>query len=678
MATTPSSLDAAIFNAIDGGLVVLDKGQRVTHWNTWMEAASARSAAEVMGKQLGEIFPECRLTRLTSAVTSALTLNASSILTHALTPSILPLQTRAKREMFHDITVSPVGYPTTAACLMFIVDVTLSTKRERYLRDQHNARYDAVAARAPDVIFTVDEEGLIQFANPAAVAQLQYSSAELIGKPAAELFETHDRWQTILRRALEQMDSGQPTHLIACRKDGSRTHLEGSASRWQSGSRVMMTAILRDINERRATEAALRESERQARESAAALAELNQTLEQRVRMRTDQLMDTEEALRQSQKMEAIGNLTGGIAHDFNNLLQVISGNLHLIKREVKGNAFAEQRVASALDGVSRSAKLSSQLLAFARRQPLAPKITDLGKFVREMEDLLSNAVGEGVSVGIAIGLGALNTLIDPGNVENALINLAVNARDAMGGHGQLTILVENVVITAERARDGSKIAAGEYVMISVGDTGAGMSPEVMEKAFEPFFTTKPEGHGTGLGLSMVYGFVKQSGGQVEILSEVGKGTTVNLYLPRSLQPEERRVDIAALPVEGGTETVLLAEDDAAVRETVGVLLQDLGYRVIKAKDAEAALKVIQGGTQVDLLFTDVVMPGPLKSTELARKARAVNPSLAVLFTSGYPEKALMHFDRESDGVELLSKPYSRETLARTLRLVLLRSAAARK
>jgi len=672
----PSEQDRekSILDAINGGLILLDSEERVTCWNAWMESASGLAQADVSGKTLAEIFPSADLKRLPSAITAALASSASTLITNALSPHLLPLHNRSNRPLLHDIAVSPIGSHPVTACMIFVTDVTMATNRERYLRQQQNARYDAVVESAPDVIITIDHDGLIQFANPAAVSHLGFSVAELIGKEAVELFETKLDFLATWRSAMASSQSTRPRELIAHRKDGSATYLEASASQWKTGTRYFVTIILRDINQRRATDAALRKSEGEARKAAAALTELNQTLEERVQARTAQLTQTEDALRQSQKMEAIGSLTGGIAHDFNNLLAVISGNLHLLKRDVAGNAPAERRVMNALDGVTRSAKLSQQLLAFARRQPLMPKVINLGRFIEDMEDIIGKAVGEGVTVEIVSGAEPWNTLIDPGNVENALLNLAINARDAMDGQGSLKIEVSNALLDADYVRSHPDVVRGQYVLIAVTDTGAGMTPEVMAKVFEPFFTTKPEGRGTGLGLSMVYGFVRQSGGHIKIDSEVGKGTTIRLYLPRSMQSEEPLVDIDAMPVIGGSEMVLVAEDDEAVRETVVSLLNDLGYRVLKAKDAQSALSIIESGMPIDLLFTDVVMPGTLKSTELARKARERIPHLAVLFTSGYSQNAITSAGRLDENVELLSKPYSRDALARKLRHVLANAA----
>ena len=392
------------------------------------------------------------------------------------------------------------------------------------------------------------------------------------------------------------------------------------------------------------------------------------------------LLDTQEQLRQSQKMEAVGQLTGGVAHDFNNLLQVISANLQLMAKHAAGNDKIERRLDSAQDAVRRGAKLAAQLLAFSRRQALAPKVVNVGRFVLGMEDMVRRTIGEGIDVETVVPEGPWNALIDPTQIENAVLNLAINGRDAMQGHGSLTLTVSNVSLDAAYAKRHADVLAGDYVKLAISDTGAGMTAVVMGQAFEPFFSTKPVGGGTGLGLSMVYGFVKQSGGHVEIESQLGVGTTMKLYLPRTEQAEDVIAAADTGPVVGGTETILVAEDDEGVRATVVDLLGELGYRVLKAKDAASALTVIESGVTIDLLFTDVVMPGKLKSIELARVARERLPGIAVLFTSGYTQNVITYGDRLEVGVELLPKPYTREVLARRIRHVLanqlLRGAAA--
>ena len=385
---------------------------------------------------------------------------------------------------------------------------------------------------------------------------------------------------------------------------------------------------------------------------------------------SERLREAQEAIQRAQKMEALGQLTGGVAHDFNNLLQVIGGNLQLLKRETAGDERAERRIDFALAAVTRGAKLASQLLAFGRRQPLEPRVVNLGRFLHGMDDMLRRAIGAEIELETVVSGGLWNTFVDPGQIENAILNLAINSRDAMDGQGRLTLEAGNVLLDDDYARQHGEVTAGQYVMVAVTDTGSGMTSEVMARAFEPFFSTKPEGKGTGLGLSMVYGLVKQSGGHAKIYSEVSQGTTVKLYLPRAIEGEEELADDVAAPVHGGAETILVVEDDFEVRETAVALLADLGYRVLKAPDAAAGLAVIESGVTIDLLFTDVVMPGSMRSSDLARKAQELIPGLPVLFTSGYTENAIVHGGRLDPGVELLAKPYTREALARKIRQLL--------
>jgi PAS domain S-box-containing protein len=398
------------------------------------------------------------------------------------------------------------------------------------------------------------------------------------------------------------------------------------------------------------------------------LEELATTLESRVDARTRELLQVQEVLRQSQKMEAIGNLAGGIAHDFNNLLQVMQGSLQLLEKQVKDER-GQTYLGNALSATRRGAQLASQLLAFGRRQPLEPKVINLGRLVRDMNELLRRSIGEGIDINTVVAADLWNTLADPTNVETALLNLAINARDAMGGHGKLTIELGNADLDDDYIRKAFDIAPGQYVMLAVTDTGSGIPAEILDKVFEPFFSTKPEGKGTGLGLSMVYGFARQSGGHVKIYSEIGSGTTVRLYLPRALS-EEQIIERPVEPVTGGAETILVVEDDDAVRETSAELLRDLGYRVLMARDGQSGLAVVESGVDIDLVFTDVVMPGPVKSLDLAARVQANRPSTAVLFCSGYTENSIVHDGRLDKGVNLLSKPYSREQLARKIRQVL--------
>lgn len=401
-------------------------------------------------------------------------------------------------------------------------------------------------------------------------------------------------------------------------------------------------------------------------------------LEELVTGRTQELraseaerMRAEAALLQAQKMEAVGKLTGGVAHDFNNVLQIIGGNLQLLDESLACQPESHRRLRIALTAVGRGARLASQLLSFGRRQPLEPRVLNLGRLLRGMDELLRHALGERVEIETVIAGGLWNTCVDPHHLENVILNLAINARDAMKGDGRLTIEAGNAMLDDAYAAAHVEVNAGQYVMLAVSDTGCGMASSVVERAFDPFFSTKPEGQGTGLGLSMAYGFVKQSGGHIKIYSEPGLGSTVKVYLPRAAQAETYAPTPAAgLAVSGGSETILVVEDDEGVRFTVVDILNELGYQVLKASDARSALVVLQSGMRIDLLFTDVVMPGPLTSTELARQATELMPGLAVLFTSGYTENAIVHGGRLDPGVHLLSKPYRREDLARKVRQML--------
>jgi signal transduction histidine kinase/CheY-like chemotaxis protein len=379
----------------------------------------------------------------------------------------------------------------------------------------------------------------------------------------------------------------------------------------------------------------------------------------------------EQTIRQSQKMEAIGHLTGGMAHDFNNLLQIISANLDLLMKSDDSDASKRAaRLQAAVSAVERGGRLTSQLLAFARRQALDPQTINLGRLVHEMTDLLRRTLGERVEVESVVAGGLWNTLVDRSQVENAIINLAINSRDAMPNGGKLTVEVANAFLDDSYARAHSEVVPGQYVMLAVSDTGSGMSPEIIARAFDPFFTTKPEGRGTGLGLSQVFGFVKQTGGHVKIYSEPGEGTTIKLYLPRSKKAQEQKDHFLDLPVAGGRETILVVEDDEGVRAAVADMLQELGYTAERAENAESALAILGSDTKIDLLFTDVVMPGPMNTRDMARKAQEMVPGLKVLFTSGYTQNAIVHNGRLDEGVALLSKPYRKSDLARKLRSML--------
>ncbi|WP_375454396.1 ATP-binding protein [uncultured Methylobacterium sp.] len=394
-------------------------------------------------------------------------------------------------------------------------------------------------------------------------------------------------------------------------------------------------------------------------------------LERRVAERTAELNVSEETLRQSQKMEAVGQLTGGIAHDFNNLLAGISGSLELLQtRMAQGRLTDLDRYINTAQGCSkRAAALTHRLLAFSRRQTLDPKPTNVNGLIAGMEELIRRTVGPGIAVEVVGAGGLWAVLVDPNQLENALLNLAINARDAMPAGGRITIETGNRWLDDRIARERDA-TPGQYISLSVTDTGTGMSPEVIARAFDPFFTTKPVGEGTGLGLSMIYGFVRQSGGQVRIYSELGQGTTLCLYLPRHYGVAEEAdvlADLSKAPRAEQGQTVLVVDDEPSVRMLVTEVLEDLGYTAIEAVDGSGALKVLQSNVRLDLLVTDVGLPGGMNGRQVADAGRAVRPGLRVLFITGYAENAALGNGYLDPGMQVVTKPFAMETLARRIK-----------
>lgn len=407
------------------------------------------------------------------------------------------------------------------------------------------------------------------------------------------------------------------------------------------------------------------------------LSGLNETLEQRVADEIRERMGVEEALRQAQKMEAIGQLTGGVAHDFNNLLTVIMGSLDSMRRQLDDPA-KELDVARlrrlqrmAFQGAERASTLTSRLLAFARRQPLKPEPIDVDKLAIGLTDLLQRTLGERIALETVSTAGLWLARADPAELESTLVNVAINARDAMPDGGKLTIETANAWLDEEYVRALTEpVPPGQYVMLAVADTGHGMDRQTLDRVFEPFFTTKGVGKGTGLGLSQVYGFVRQSGGHIRIYSEPGAGTAIKLYLPREADPQatasQPQIEIAA---DGGSETILVVEDHDALREYSTSVLRELGYQVLEAAEGGRALELLEMRQDVHLLFTDVVLPG-LNGRQLADQALRLRPGLKILFTTGYTRNAIVHNGRLDRGVDLISKPFTFAALAAKVRQVL--------
>jgi PAS domain S-box-containing protein len=535
-------------------------------------------------------------------------------------------------------------------------------RAEDALRESE-ARFRAITDSIDQLIWSTRPDGYHDYYNHRWYEYTGVPEGATDGEMWNDMFhpEDRERAQAIWRHSLQ---TGEPYHIEyrLRHRSGQYRWVLGRAQPMsdENGRIVRWYGTCTDIHDLKRAETALRD--------------LNDTLEQRVRDAVAEREQAEEALRQAQKMEAVGQLTGGIAHDFNNLLTVVTGNIDMASRALDAAGVSDPRTRRSLDnalkGAERAASLTQRLLAFSRRQPLAPKALDVDKLVVGMSDLINRALGEMVRLEIVTSPGLWRVEADPNQLEAAILNLALNARDAMPEGGELVVETANARLDEEYCAAHAEVAPGQYVVIAVTDTGHGMSKETVARVFEPFFTTKGVGKGTGLGLSMVYGFVKQSGGHVKIYSEEGQGTTVKIYLPRLMSDagaEDEAQSAQGLEVSQRAEAILVVEDDDDVRAYTVECLRELGYRVIEAHDGPSALRLMERqGQPVDLLFTDVVMPG-MSGRELADLARERHPGLRVLYTSGYTRNAIVHGGRLDPGVEMIAKPFTYAALAQKVR-----------
>jgi PAS domain S-box-containing protein len=487
-----------------------------------------------------------------------------------------------------------------------------------------------------DVMLVADFAARVEAVNPAWTTLFGWSEAELIGRDFTSLIHPDDRAETL--NEVAKLGQG----LRTLRFENRYRHKDGSY-RWLSWTAVPdvahIHAVGRDI-----------QAEKEAAEA---------------------LRKAEEQLRQSQKMEAIGQLTGGIAHDFNNMLTGVIGSLDLVQRYITSGRLDRigRYIDAATTSAQRAAALTARLLAFGRRQSLDLQPTDVNKLVSDMEDLLTRTLGEQITLETRLEAGLWPATTDANQLESALLNLCINARDAMPDGGKLTIETTNTQLDQHYAREHADVVAGEYIAISVSDTGIGMSAETISRIFEPFFTTKPAGQGTGLGLSMIYGFAQQSGGHVRVDSKPGEGSTFRLYVPRHHGAAEAGSGPAGVVPTGAGETVMVVEDDASVRMIVLDVLQELGYRGIEASDAREAIPILESGARIDLLVTDVGLPG-MNGRQLAEVARQSRPELRILFVTGYAENAAVRGGFLGQGMEMLTKPFAIDTLATKLRDIL--------
>jgi len=521
--------------------------------------------------------------------------------------------------------------------------------------------FRTLARALPNQVWTARGDGTLDWFNDTTYAYTGVPHGRLDGDAWARVVHPDDVGAA-RERWTQALASGRSyeTEFRLRRHDGAyRWHLGRAEPLVAHGRIVRWIGSNTDIEDQKETQRAL--------------ADLNAVLEQRVHERTSQLLRAEEALRQAQKMEAVGQLTGGLAHDFNNLLGAIGGSLELIKRHSpEGSARMERYIDTAQGAVRRAASLTHRLLAFSRRQALDPKPTNVNRLIAGMEELIRRSVGPDVAVAVAGAPGLWITRIDPSQLESALLNLCINARDAMAPDGgRLTIETANMSMDEQAARERD-LAPGQYISLRVTDTGAGMAPEVMRRAFDPFFTTKPIGQGTGLGLSMVYGFVRQSGGQVHIQSEMGKGTTLCLYFPRFADSMEDPGPQLPTP-EGGPgagETIVLIDDEPAIRMLVSEVLRHAGYVVLEAGTGAEGLRLLDPAQRVDLLITDVGLPGGMNGRQVADAARTTRPDLKVLFITGYAENAAVGNGQLLPGMDIMTKPFEIAALATKVRGIL--------
>ncbi len=511
-------------------------------------------------------------------------------------------------------------------------------------------KFRTLARAAPNQVWTSSPDGLLDWFNEQVYSYSGAAPGSLDGSGWTSMVHPEDLPLAAARWA-EALPAGAPYQVEF------RLRRADGAWRWHIARAVPITGPSGQVTSWVGTNTDIHDQ----KEVAEALRDLNATLEERVEERTRQLMAAEEALRQSQKMEAVGQLTGGIAHDFNNLLAGISGSLELLEKRIGEGRLAgvERYISAAQSSSRRAAALTQRLLAFSRRQTLDPKPMDVNKLIAGMEDLIRRTAGPNVEVEVVGAGGLWRTRVDPSQLENALLNLCLNGRDAMQPDGgRLTVETANKWLD-ERAAKDRDLPAGQYVSLCVTDTGTGMEPEVIARAFDPFFTTKPLGQGTGLGLSMIYGFVRQSGGQVRIYSELGKGTTMCLYLPR-YTGEDETADEAAVAgglEPGDGETVLVIDDEPTVRMLIAEVLEENGYAAIEAGDGAAGLRILESDTRIDLLITDVGLPGGLNGRQVADAARRLRPTLKVLFITGYAENAAIGNGHLEPGMEIVTKPF---------------------
>ncbi|MGE5156567.1 MAG: PAS domain S-box protein [Gemmatimonas sp.] len=615
-AVVESSNDAIITKSLDG---------TITAWNRAAEDLFGYSSAEAVGQHIRLIVPPDRRDEMYEILDR---IGRGEVIEQRET------QRLRKDGSLRDVilTIAPLRSASgeIIGASKVARDVTESKRTHSALNREIEER-ERIFETSQDLILVTDPKGNFVQVSPSSLSILGYPPDDMIGHSAVEFIHPEDL--EAIRAEMRAARRGKQKRSFEARyvhKDGHHVVLNWLGT-WSEPVRRHFF-IGRDVTEQRAAEA---------------------------------------QYRHAQKMDAVGQLTGGVAHDFNNILTVITGTIGILQDAVADRSELVSIAKLIDDAAERGAQLTKHLLAFARKQPLQPREIDVNGLVVEAAKLLHPTLGEQIEIHPNLAADAWSAMVDPNQLTTAVINLALNARDAMPEGGKLTLETRNIYLDDGYASMHSEVAVGHYVMIAVSDTGSGIAPDNLEKVFDPFFTTKEVGKGTGLGLSMVFGFVKQSGGHLKIYSEVGHGTSVKIYLPRATGLQENAADASGTAmIERGNETVLVVEDDPLVRKYVVTQVQSLGYTTLEAANGPEALAVIDGHPEIDLLFTDVIIPGPMNGRQLVDEAVGRRPNLKTLYTSGYTENAILHHGRLDPGVLLLAKPYRKPELARMIRIAL--------
>ena len=633
--------DLLIRSVVDYAIFMLDPQGRVVSWNPGAERIKGYTASEIIGEHFSRFYTEEE---------RAAGLPGKALRTAAEDGRFTAESWRVRKDgtrFWAMVVIDPIH---EGGNLIGFAKITRDMTEQRSAQlaiIESERRFRLLVQGVTDyAIFMLDPDGRVTNWNAGAARIKGYTEAEIVGEHFSRFYTPEDR------------EAGLPTQALERARREGRSEAEGWRVR-NDGTRFWASAIIDAISDDDGTLIGFAKITRDLTERREVQLELERSREQ---------------LLQAQKMEAIGQLTGGLAHDFNNMLAGISGSLELMQMRLSQGRFVdiERYIASAQGATARASALTNRLLAFARRQTLDPKPINPNRLVVNLEDLVQRTVGPTIRIETVLGVGLWTTLCDANQLENALLNLCINARDAMPDGGQLVIETANAAVDQRAGRERD-MEPGQYVAISVTDTGTGMPADVRLHAFDPFFTTKPKGQGTGLGLSMVYGFAKQSGGQARIYSEVGAGTTVRIYLPRHRgKAEEATVEekLPEPPKAAAGGTVLVVDDEPSVRMLVTEILEDLGYSSIEAGDSTSGLTVLRSDARIDLLITDVGLPGGLNGRQMADAAREGRPDLKVLFITGYAENAAISNGHLDSGMHIVTKPFAMDQLAAKIRSII--------